>query len=295
MPLHHYCCSDCGAWQEYFATPPFCFVCCDVRNALPADGWRFVSARQMREREERGEATTHWEWVNEDIVKFMNQPLIGIGSCGYLIVRPQGNVAFEAAAWYSQEALDFIASLGGIATLSCSHPHGMGALWQLQERFSPEVAIQRDGVQYTKAFRVTVAYDLTLELDDELSLHLVGGHYEGHAVLHDRKRKALFCGDALKFETNAEGATTHLSCHKAFHKRIPLSHDEIRTYRRVIGALHFTQAFTPFEHAPRITTADAVALFDYQLASRRTSTQPIRLNSLNESSSSKPTADAASE
>jgi len=278
MTLAHWVCASCGGWQEDFARPAACFVCSDVRNALPEDGYVFTTADAMREREERSALAMVWRQVDEGIVMFSNEPAVGIGSRGYLLLRPGGNVGFEAASWYTEEALAYIASVGGIATLSCSHPHGMGALWQLQRRFSPEVVMQRDAVRFTKAFAVDYVYDDGLVLDEGLSLHLVGGHYEGQAVLHHAERRALFCGDALKFETDERGAITGLSCHKAFHKRIPLSHEELRTYRRVIGALDFDQAFSPFGHGPGITTADAVRLYDQQLASRRTSVAPFPLS-----------------
>ncbi len=278
MTLAHWLCDNCGGWQEHFASPPACFVCSDVRNALPEDGYRFATAGEMREREERAAVRTVWRHVDEDLVMFSNEPALGIGSSGYLLVRPGGNVGFEAASWYTAEALAFIGSLGGIATLSCSHPHGMGALWQLQRHFSPEVVMQRDAVRFTKAFAVDFVYDDVLLLGEGLTLHLVGGHYEGQAVLHDARHRALFCGDALKFETGEHGAITGLSCHKAFHKRIPLSHEELRTYRRVIGALDFTQAFSPFAHGPGIATGDAVRLYDEQLARPRTSVAPFPLS-----------------
>ena len=41
MPLSPWTCTNCGHWQRWFATPPSCPVCTDVRNALPDDGWDF--------------------------------------------------------------------------------------------------------------------------------------------------------------------------------------------------------------------------------------------------------------
>src|SRR4028119_129348 len=100
MALHHYSCSNCGFWQEYFAVPPACPVCSDVRNALPENGWNFVSADEMKMREAAMEIRCSWRFVEDDIVVFENSPQIGIGSSGYLILRSTGNIAFEAAGWY---------------------------------------------------------------------------------------------------------------------------------------------------------------------------------------------------
>ena len=42
MPLTYWACGNCGFWQRHFQ-PSDCPVCVDVRNELPADGWRFLS------------------------------------------------------------------------------------------------------------------------------------------------------------------------------------------------------------------------------------------------------------
>jgi hypothetical protein len=93
----------------------------------------------------------------------------------------------------------------------------------------------------------------------------IGGHYEGQAVLHDAARRMLFCGDAFKIDQDAAGESIAVSTHKAFHKSIPLSPGEAKKYRAVIGALDFDTVCTPFEHAPGITTAMAIAVLDDQL------------------------------
>ena len=107
------------------------------------------------------------------------------GSTGWLLLREEGNIAFEGAPFYTAEALDEIERLGGIKILAGSHPHGFGALWQLAERFDPTVVIHRDGLRYTKAFRVSWPADDIHQLAPGLTMIATQGHYEGHAVLHD--------------------------------------------------------------------------------------------------------------
>ena len=257
MPLSLYACSNCGHWQRYFAVPPGCPVCADVRNDLPEDGWAFVTPEQLAPRLE-----WHWREVVPGIHEFWTTPRFGLDSHGWLLTHPEGNVAFEAAPLYSEAALAQIERLGGIRWLAASHPHGYGALWQLQERFRPELLLQRLDLAWSKAFRVTLPWDERLEICPGLVLHHTGGHYEGHAVLHDATRRALFAGDALKIDFDAGGVASGISCHKAYHKQIPLSRAETERYRAVIGNLDFIQVFTPFEHAAGITTAAARALFD---------------------------------
>jgi hypothetical protein len=260
MPLTPWACTHCGFWQKHFA-PTGCLVCEDTRNDLPADGWEFWPEERVA-----AHLTGHWRALDRDMVAFTTTPGFGLNGTGWLLLHPDGNVAFEAAPYYTPPMLDEIRRLGGIRFLAASHCHGYGALWQLQDVFQPEVlAIQKDDLRMTKAMRVTWPYDDALELRTGQRLLHVGGHYEGQALLHDAHRRILFCGDAFKVDQSPEGENLAISTHKAFHKSIPLSPGEVRRYREVIAPLDFDTVCTPFEHAPGITRDIALAVLDDQL------------------------------
>ena len=262
MPLSPYACSNCGFWQVYFATPPDCPVCTDARNDLPNDGWNFLSQSDVAASHDG-----HAREVAPGLWAFTTQPNLGLAGTGWLIVREAGNIAFEAAPFYTPAMLGLIHKLGGIASLSGSHAHGYGALFQLQLEFEPPVmAIHRDDLRMTKAFRVTAPYDDTLELAPGYTLHHVGGHYAGQAALHDAVSRRLFCGDMFKVDQDAGGHSTAISTHKAFHKNIPLTHAELRKYRDVIAPLPFDSLCTPFEFAPEIGRDFALSVLDDALS-----------------------------
>ena len=278
MPLEHYACSNCGHWQVWFSgqTPLGCPICMDTRNALPPDGWDFKD-------EPWAEATftTHWREVAPDLWAFWCTPKFGLGATGWLMIRDDGNVMFESCPWYSADALARIRALGGVAVLASSHPHGYGALWQVQREFEPVLTVHRADISYTKAFRVTWPADDVHELAPGLTLHHVGGHYEGHSVLHDALNRRLFVGDALKIEQEADGTSTAISCHKAFHYEIPLSHGELAKYVEVFRTLPFDTALTPFEYAPGVTRELSLELFLSQMRAKP-HTAPVRLEVLAE-------------
>ncbi|WP_434383640.1 MBL fold metallo-hydrolase [Melittangium boletus] len=276
MPLVRYACANCGTWQPWFAhePPPHCPTCMDVRNALPENGWDFRSAARVSE-----QLQTTWSEALPGVLGFSCTPGFGLGGTGWLLTRPEGNVAFEGAPWYTRPALEHIASLGGIRWLSSSHVHGFGALWQLQERFDPLLVLHRDALSYTKAFKVRWPVDDEHTLAPDLTLHHVNGHYEGHSVMYDARTRSLFSGDALKVELGARGQPVGLSCHKGFHYAIPLSHAELRRYREVFERLPFENVFTPFEFARGVTREHALALFD-RLLSGMPHTNAIALEEL---------------
>ena len=280
MPLQHYACRHCGHWQPWFADaePVACPVCTDVRNALPPDGWEWVA-----EPAADAELTTHGrEFIPGRLWGFSCTPKFGLGATGWLLLHDRGNVAFEAAPHYSAAALAKIEELGGVRVLSSSHPHGYGGLWELQQAFSPDLPLQTEDLKYSKAFQVTRPWDDRLEIYPDLVLHHTGGHYEGHAVLHWEEIDALFCGDALKIDFEADGGphappddgstrtgrVRAISCHKGFHYQIPLSPAELTRYRDVFSKLSFTTALTPFEYAPGVTREHAVKLYELLLEGR---------------------------
>ncbi len=253
-------CTNCGFWQTHFAAPMTCPVCTDFRHTPPEGGFTFLPADEVAR-------TTRCAWAEDDlgVVTFQTEPSFGIGPHGYLIPHPTGNVFFDGAGWYSPEALDLIAARGGLQWLSASHPHAYGALWQLQSCFEPTVAIQAEDLPWTGAFAVTRPFDDCLELAPGLTLWHTGGHFPGHTILHWAERRALFAGDMIKFHHDGGGRLTGLSTHKAFNRRIPMSHAEIRRYRVVVAELNFDRVYTTFESDP-CDRAQVLRLFDAQLA-----------------------------
>ncbi len=242
--------------------PASCPVCLDFRHTPAENGFEFWSVEEAARR-----IATTWHEDENGVLILRSAPALGIGPSGHLFSLPGGNLLFENPAWYSEAALAEIAARGGVRWLAASHPHAYGGLWQVQERFQPEtVAIQREDLPWTNAFQTNHPYDEFLELAPGVELRHTGGHFDGHAVLHWRDRRTLFAGDMVKFHLseNPPGISTH----KGFNRRIPLSHAEIRRYRKVVESLDFDETYTTFEHAPKGvgTRAAVLGLFQAQMS-----------------------------
>jgi hypothetical protein len=265
LDLPAFLCDNCGFWQRHFARPPSCPLCHDARHVVPQDGWRFWTEREARER-----FPCHWAELEPGVWRFWNDPISGIGPSGYLVRTDGGNMVFEGCGVWSEAALEQVETLGGVQVLSASHPHSYGALWQIQDRFDPELALHPSDFAWTSALRVSWPFDQSLEPLPGLSLHLTAGHFAGHSVLHDARRRILFCGDALKFEPDPADPRRALaiSAHKAYVRGVPLTPDELRRYRAVFAELDFVQTWTPFEQAANSGRDEALALIDGMLATR---------------------------
>ena len=265
LRLPAYVCVNCGFWQRHFGHPRSCPLCLDARHVVPRDGWRFLDLAEART-----SWPTRYEELEDGAWRFWNEPVEGIGPSGYLLKSEHGNVFFEGCTVFDEPALAKVQSLGGISVLSASHPHSYGALWQLQDRFDPELALPAADFAWSAALRVTWPWDDMLAILPGVDLHRTAGHFEGHAVLHDRERRLLLCGDALKFELDPRDRrrATTISTHKAFVRGVPLTPHELGRYRAIFAPLDFTATWTPFEQVRNSGREDALRLFDTQLAGR---------------------------
>lgn len=277
MPLTHYACDHCGSWILWFDTrePIACANCMDVRNALPQEDFTYTHVDEAA-----GRYRTEWREVRPGFWEYWTTPQLGLGSHGWLIQREEGNLAFEAAPYYDEAARAHLESLGGISILSSSHPHGYGALWQLQSFFEPKLIIHKDDLQHTKAFRVNTPIDDEFRIDDRRRMKRLGGHYEGQTALYDDELKILFAGDALKIDFAADGETpVALSCHKGYHYAIPLTRQELHHYVDVFGRFPFEHVCTPFEYGRGVDQKISIALFQH-LLENGIHTEPVPIQTL---------------
>lgn len=277
MALTHYACTHCGGWILWFDSrePVMCPNCTDVRNALPDTDFTYLPYAEAA-----GRYRTHWREALPGMWEFWTTPQLGLGSHGWLLQREEGNIAFEAAPYYDAAARKKLDQLGGISILSASHPHGYGALWQLQTFFDPELIIHKDDLKYTKAFKVNHPIDDAYVIGEHFNMLRLGGHYEGQTALYDGQRRILFLGDALKIDFAEDGQTpVALSCHKGYHYAIPLTRDELLHYRSVFTRYDFAHVCTPFEFGRGVDQRSAVALVDY-LLNTSIHTRPVPLTTL---------------
>ena len=262
--LTPFCCLNCGFWQKRFATPTTCPVCEDYRHPLPPDGYEFLTADEVAARQ----TVTHDEPM-PGLHRFSTTPQLGIGSCGYLIRHPTGNVHFEGCGWYDDAALDRMADEGGVSFLAASHPHVYGALWRVVERFRPKVVVQAEALPFCQAFDVTVPFDEEYQLTAGMRLIRTAGHTPDHTVLYQPDRRRLYCGDALKFTFPAPGQTVGrpetISCHRAFDARIPLTRGDLLRYRSIMFPLDFDAVVSPWEVVTEGGRGMALRLFERQL------------------------------
>lgn len=265
LRLPAFLCTNCGWWQRHFEPPRSCPMCLDARHVVPQRAWRFLDAEAAADA-----YPCHWEELEPGAWRFWNEPVDGIGPSAYLLQTGSGNIVFEGCSVFSEAALARIEALGGVDVVSASHPHSYGAIWQIQDRFDPEVALPAADFVWSSALQVTWPFDDVLTPLPDIEIHRTAGHFDGHTVLFDSKRHLLLCGDALKFELSPgdRRQATTISAHKAFVRGVPLTPAELQRYRDTFAPLDFRQTWTPFEQVRNSGRVEALALIDGMLRER---------------------------
>ena len=141
--------------------PPDCPVCTDTRNDLPEDGWHFRPVEEVRRDAARPLAPARRATWSPSPPRRR----FGLNGTGWLLLHPDGNVAFEAAPFYTDDMLAEIERLGGIRFLAASHVPRLRRAVAAAGRVPAGGAGDPEGrPRMTKAFRVTWPYDDALEL-----------------------------------------------------------------------------------------------------------------------------------
>ena len=215
MPLRPYSCANCGHWQRWFAEPPFCPVCTDVRNALPDDGWEWITPADLAGREAR------WAQVAPGVAATGSSRQVGLGTTGWVIETDGGLVGWEGAGFYPPAALASCAAAAGWsrwARATCTATARCGSCrtsWP--RRCSRSASTTCSGPRRSASPGPPTT---ATSWPPAWSCTAAAAHFPGHSVLHDERRGILFVGDLLKVDL-ARDADVARPCRPVVPQGVP--------------------------------------------------------------------------
>lgn len=180
MPV--WICPTCGAHHPESAEPPErCAVCVDERQWVPPSGQRWTTMAQLA----ADGYTTQVAEVEPDLYGVGTEPGIGVGQRALLVRTSGGNVLWDPPAYVDRQAFDEVRALGGLRTVTASHPHMYGAMVDWAEEFDAEIVVPEVDLGWLlrETSRVRT-WSGTLELLPGVTLVQCGGHFPGSAALH---------------------------------------------------------------------------------------------------------------
>lgn len=231
MPAH--ICRACGVQFAPSAEPPStCPICEDERQPVPKEGQAWTTLDDLRRdhRQDVREQEPGLHGIGCD-------PSFGIGQRALLLQTEDGNVLWDCTPLLDPEP---IRRLGGVARIAVSHPHFHSTMVEWAEEFGAELHLTTaDQAWEMRSHPQTVRWSGTHRLAEGVTLHQLGGHFEGSAVLH-WNRGVLLTGDTLQVLPGRDG---WLGFMRSYPMLIPLPDQQVQAMARATLELDFDRVY----------------------------------------------------
>ncbi|NUO33523.1 MAG: hydrolase [Dermatophilaceae bacterium] len=224
--------------------PPTCEVCEDDRQWVPATGQRWTTLEELR----RAGTRVVVEPVEDDLWGLHADPAVGIGQQTMVVRTPEGVLLFDCVGYLDDEAVEFVRSLGPTLAVAASHPHmyGVQTEWARALGDVPVLVAERDAEWVRRKDPLVELYDESREVARGLTLHRVGGHFRGQAVVEWQAgaegRGVLLAADAV-FPNHDRRSVSFL---RSYPNRIPLSGNVVQRVASQLEGLHYDRLYNNF-------------------------------------------------
>lgn len=221
--------------------PQVCPICADERQYVPASGQRWASLAEIR-----AEGATVTITELEPDLWGLRAPA-GIKQTGLVVRTPAGVVLWDPPGFIDDAAIAFVRSLGSVRAVLASHPHMYGVQVEWATALGAPVLVNtRDSAWIRRPDNLIEVIDGTVELVPGLTVHHLGGHFDGSQVLHwaagAEGRGVLLSSDTIM--VNPDQAT--FSFMRSYPNRIPLSAATTMRLAAAVQPLAFDRAINNF-------------------------------------------------
>ncbi|MFD1020870.1 MBL fold metallo-hydrolase [Thalassobacillus hwangdonensis] len=253
--MDKYICSTCGIqYGESEEVPQQCSICNEERQYVHPDGQQWTTLNSMIE---SGTFKNEIIKEEENVYSITTTPRFGIGQTAYLIIGEGFNVLWDCVTYLDEETIRVIESLGGIDAIALSHPHYYSTQAKWAETFRAPIYIHNDDRNWVMESYEGIRFweDETLKLSDELSLHRLGGHFKGGAVMHLEKSDGiLFTGDIIQVVAHKGWVGFMYS----YPNLIPLPSSKVEDIAGRIRQLEFNRLYNAFHRVIETNASEAV-------------------------------------
>ncbi|MEO9297087.1 hypothetical protein [Devosia alba] len=235
-------CKTCGAQHTPSQTPPaHCAICEDERQYVGAAGQLWLDRDAIT-----ASHANDWREIEPGLSGIGVVPTIAIGQRALLVQTPEGNVLWDCVPMLDAATMDRIKALGGLKAMCFSHPHFYTGMVEWSEALGG-VPIRLPEVDLAHVMRpsplITPWSGDRLDILPGVTVHRVGGHFEGSSVLEwaagaDGKG-ALLVGDTIQV-TPAAGWVSFM---RSYPNMIPLPARDVQTIADRVAELSFDRLY----------------------------------------------------
>ena len=227
-----YICKECGtSFPEALSPPERCPICEDERQYVPRTRQAWTTPDELSSNH-----VNAWRELEPNLFEIHTEPEFAIGQRALLVRTPKGNYLWDCLALIDEATIALVNGLGSLVGIAISHPHYYTRCQDWARAFGCRVYLH--GADREWVVRPDPAIQFwegdTFELNRDLTLIRLGGHFPGATVLYwttgARKDGVLLTGDTLQVVEDPRRVTFLWS----YPNRIPLS---ASTVRRIANTL----------------------------------------------------------
>ncbi|MCY0889116.1 MAG: MBL fold metallo-hydrolase [Alicyclobacillaceae bacterium] len=249
--MNKWICTTCGTQYAESETPPaHCLICEDERQYIGLGGQTWTTLEKLKVGGYRNAFYEH----EPNLLGVETVPEFAIGQHAKLLRTPYGNILWDCISYLDDVTVQLIQGMGGIHAIAISHPHFYSSMVEWAERFEAPIYLHDHDRQWVMqpSDRIQFWKGSQVELNPEVTLVHVGGHFAGSSVLLWKAgangKGALLTGDTVSVSADRR----FVSFMYSFPNRIPLSATIIKSVRSRLQPLFFdrlygTQANTVIE------------------------------------------------
>jgi glyoxylase-like metal-dependent hydrolase (beta-lactamase superfamily II) len=251
----NYICTTCGVqYSKSKEVPSKCTICSEERQYIKLSGQEWTTLEKMKESNLYHNAVVKEE---EGLYRITTEPQFAIGQTAFLIKSKNFNMLWDCITY-----VDFamIQDLGGIQAIALSHPHYYSTQVEWAEMFDVPIYIHEDDKEWVKrpSDRIIFWSGESLILSEEITLHRLGGHFKGGAVLHwqgdSKKQGVLLTGDIIQVVEDRRWVSFMYS----YPNLIPLPATKVKEISNKVKDLQFDRLYNAFQKVVRENANEAV-------------------------------------
>ncbi|MBM7587706.1 hypothetical protein JOC86_004280 [Bacillus pakistanensis] len=239
-------CITCGVqYKQSKETPSNCIICNEERQYVNPNGQTWTTLEEMRQ------GQNYKNEINREEVglySIKTVPKFAIGQTAYFVQGNGFNLLWDCITYLDQSTITRITELGGIDAIALSHPHYYSTQIEWADAFDVPIYIHKDDQQWITrpSEKIILWSGESLELKGGLTLHRLGGHFKGGAVLHweegNKNKGVLLTGDIIQVVADQHWVSFMYS----YPNLIPLPAYKVQQIAEQVSQLRFNRIYNAF-------------------------------------------------
>jgi hypothetical protein len=228
-------CTECGTQYPEDYTDNLCLICEDERQSVPPSGQSWTTHEKLLENH-----SVKIKKINENLYEFVMNPRFSIGQRALFVLSESGNILWDCIPLLDIGIIEFIKAKGGLRAVAFSHPHYYSNMKMWAEAFNCKIYIHEKDKEWivNGGSFIELWNGSNIQLWDKLSLHNIGGHFEGSSVIEIpwmSKNGTLLIGDTMYLSPSMK----HFATMRSYPNRIPLPLSEIKRIEKRFEEINF--------------------------------------------------------